>query len=161
MTFDISKDRRRELILAEADYDISAGLIAADPTFDVDLVVDENSDDGLLALGRFINLMRRQNNLTIHQLAEKADIDIGELLAIEKETAHMPEPRTVYQLAQVFGVSDQKLMGLSGLLRPKDVSYVEEAVRFAAQSESIEKLNDLELEALNGFIAVLSENAKT
>ncbi|WP_339749610.1 helix-turn-helix transcriptional regulator [uncultured Maricaulis sp.] len=160
MTLEINEDWRRKLILEEDGYDISAGLTAADPVFAEDLIVDDAGDDGLLALGRFINLMRRQKNWSINRLAEEADIDIGELLAIEKETAHTPEPRTIYQLSQVFGVSDRKLLGLSGLVRPKDFSYVEDAVRFAAKSESIEKLSALEIEALNGFIAVLSDNAK-
>ncbi len=160
MTFEITKDWRRELILEEDGFDISAGLTAADPIFDSAVVVEGNDDDGLLALGRFINLMRRERGLSIPDLAEAADIDIGELLSIEKETSHVPEPRTVYMLAEVFNVSKRKLMGLSGLMHPKDVTYVEDAVRFAAQSESIEKLNSLEQEALNGFITVLSDNAK-
>ncbi len=160
MTLEITKDWRRKLILEEDGYDISAGLTSADPIFDGDIIVDDHGDDGLLALGKFINLMRRKRGLSIPDLAEQADIDVGELLSIEKETAHVPEPRTVYMLAQVFGVSDRKLMGLSGLMQPKDETYVEDAVRFAAKSESIEKLSALEQEALNGFITVLSENAK-
>ena len=48
-------------------------------------------------------------------------------------------------------------MGLSGLTKPKDVSYVEEAVRYAARSESIEELSAEEQAALYGLIFVLSE----
>ena len=48
-------------------------------------------------------------------------------------------------------------MGLSGLTVPKDISYVEEAVRYAARSESLSKLTPDEQAALDGLIAVLSE----
>ena len=48
-------------------------------------------------------------------------------------------------------------MGLSGLTRPKDIQYVEAAVRYAAKSESIASLSPEEQAALEGLISVLSE----
>ncbi len=160
MTIDITEDRLLELIHAEMGQDIGVGLMAVDPHFKDDFVIDEQDEEGRLALGRFVNLMRRKRGWTMSQLAEEARVDVGDILSIEKEPSHKPEPRTLYQLSQVFGVSNQKLLGLSGLMQPKDVSYVEDAVRFAANSESIEKLSKLEREALEGFIAVLSDSTK-
>ncbi|MEH6478248.1 MAG: hypothetical protein V7727_21315, partial [Sneathiella sp.] len=61
---------------------------------------------------------------------------------------------------EVFGVSQQKLMGLSGLTHSNDDDYVGEAVRYAAKSASIEKLSNSEQRILNGFISVLSESTK-
>ena len=64
------------------------------------------------------------------------------------------------ELSEVFGVSQEKLMGLSGLTHANDDDYVEEAVRYAAKSASVEVLSEDEHAILNGLISVLSENAK-
>ncbi|MDP4540844.1 helix-turn-helix transcriptional regulator [Qipengyuania sp. DY56-A-20] len=141
----------------EAGAEVGAGVIALDPTFENDDVKSEPIDDSRVALQRFVELSRRQKNLSRQQLAEQADIDLSELEGIETDMHYMPETRTLYQLANVLGVSQKKLMGLSGLTQPKDVSYVEEAVRYAARSESISRLTPEEQAALDGLIAVLSE----
>ena len=80
--------------------------------------------------------MRRRDKLSLEALAERADVDLAELMSIEFDAHYLPESRTLYQLAHTFKVSHKKLMGLSGLTKPKDVQYVEEAVRYAARSES-------------------------
>ena len=141
----------------EVDFEIGAGIIAADPTFESATHKLDPMDESRIALQRFVELSRRKRNLTQAQLAKAADIDLEELEGIEKDIHFLPETRTLYQLAKVFDVSQQKLMGLSGLTVPKDISYVEEAVRYAARSESLSKLTPDEQAALDGLIAVLSE----
>ncbi len=159
MTFDINKAWCRNAGAREDGLDIGAGIIAADPTFEHERGADESPEASRLALGRFINLMRRDQGLSIEALAEKADIEIGELLSLENNAAHLPDVRTLYQLSEVFGVSQEKLMGLSGLTHAKDDDYVEEAVRYAAKSASVEVLSEDEHAILNGLISVLSEKA--
>lgn len=158
MTFEITKDWCQRMATREEGLDVAAGVIAADPVFDSDAGVDDSAEASLVALGRFINLMRRKQGLSIEGLAEKADVEIGELLSLEENTAHMPDTRTLYQLSEIFGVSQQKLMGLSGLTEAKDEDYVGEAVRYAAKSASVETLTPDEQRILNGFISVLSEH---
>lgn len=160
MTFDISKTWCRNAGTREDGLDIGAGVIAADPMFTQEGGADESSEASLLALGRFINLMRRDQGLSIEALAEKADIEIGELLSLENNATHLPDVRTLYQLSEVFGVSQEKLMGLSGLTRANDDDYVEEAVRYAAKSASVEVLTEDEHAILHGLISVLSEKAE-
>jgi len=109
-----------------------------------------------LAFGRFVQLMRRNQRLTIEQLASKADVDAGELIVIEEDVRHLPEPMTVYQLAKVFGTSEKSLLQLAGLIVKKDPQFVQEAVRFAAKSEPIAKLTVEEQAALETFVAVLN-----
>src|SRR3546814_11560671 len=82
--------------------------------------------------------MRRRSRLSIEALAEKTEVEVGEILSIEKDAHYVPEMRTIYRLALAFGVSQKQLMGLSGLARPKDVTYLDEDVRYSARSESIE-----------------------
>ena len=140
----------------ELGYEVAAGRIALDPSPDADTHAD-GSDESRLALGKFVSLARRQHCLSIETLATKADIEVGELLSIERDAHHLPETRSLYQLATVFGVSQQKLMGLSGLTKPRDIRYVDEAIRYAALSESVARLTEEEQAALDGLIAVLSD----
>jgi len=141
----------------EGDAEIGAGLLACDPVYRASVDAGQTPEESRLALGRFVNLMRRHQHMTIEQLAESADVEIGELMSIEADSPQLPEPRTLYQLAEVFSVSHKKLMGLSGLTRTKEAGFISEAVRYAARSESLEDLNDEEQAALDGLITVLSE----
>lgn len=158
MKLNIPLDWCEKMARREAGAEISVGIMAFDPVFQSNTQeLHPLHDDSKIPLNRFINLMRRNKGLTLEQLSERADIDLRELLSIEEDPHHTPEVRTIYQLSKTFSVSQQKLMALSGLMKSKDLSYVEEAVRYAARSASIERLNDDEQAALDGFIAVLSE----
>ena len=48
-------------------------------------------------------------------------------------------------------------MQLAGLTAANDVGLRQEAVRFAARSESVQKLTPEESSALEAFVAILSE----
>ncbi len=157
MKINVTKAWCEKMARREAYAEVGAGLLAIDPTFEIESVSETSSDETRFVLQRFIELGRRGMGLSVEQLAEQADIEIAELISIESDIHHLPEPRTLYQLAQVFEVSQVKLMELSGLTNPKDVNYLEEAVRYAARSESIEKLNPEEQAALDGLISVLSK----
>ena len=158
MKIDVTKQWCMKMAQREAGAEVGAGLLAADPIFDGEAVVDDLVlDESRLAFGRFVNLMRRGRGLTIEQLAESADVEVGEIMSLEESTQHLPDVRTVHQMASIFSVSQGRLMELSGLSKPKDVTFVEEAVRYAARSESIEALTAAEQAALDGFISVLSE----
>jgi len=109
-----------------------------------------------LAFGRFVSLMRRHRGLTVEKLAEKASVEMAEIINIEEHLEHVPEPSVVYQLAVTFGIPPKRMMQLSGLTEARESSLEVEAVRFAARSESSAKLTKEEREALEHFIAVLT-----
>lgn len=156
-------DRTKEWWLAraerEGDAAVSAGLLAVDPFTEEHppignpVVAEENR----IAFGRFVNLMRRRNGFSIETLADKADLDASEVLVIEDDLHHLPAPRTVYKLAQVFALPQRKLMELAGLTAANDDDLRREAVRFAARSESLHRLTDEESAALEAFVVILSE----
>lgn len=155
MKFTFSKEWCRKNALLEGDTEVRVGS--------PEIQENESASDPLdfyaaarLAFGRFIQLMRRNNSLTAEQLADSADIDVEEIVSIEADLHYAPEPRTVYQLARAFSVPEKKLMQLAGLAHAQDPSFTEQAVRFAARSESLEKLNTEEKKALASFIALLS-----
>lgn len=157
MKIDVSKDWSMTMAQLEAGVEVGAGLIAADPIFDGEAELDELRDESRLAFGRFVKLMRRGRGWSVEKLADSADIEMGEILSIEEDTHYSPDIRTVYQMADVFSVSQIRLMELAGLSKPKDVKFIEDAVRYAARSESIAALSDEEQAALDGLISVLSE----
>jgi transcriptional regulator with XRE-family HTH domain len=131
---------------------IGAGLLAFDPA-----PAGAGAEENRIAFGKFVNLMRRRRGYSMEQLAAEADLDASELLVIEDDLHYLPTPRTVYKLAQTFSVSQQRLMQLAGLSAANDVGLRQEAVRFAARSESVQKLTPEESSALEVFVAILSQ----
>jgi transcriptional regulator with XRE-family HTH domain len=158
MRMDVTKDWCLRMAELEADEEIGVGLVAADPMFDGGSVA--SSEEPAVAFGRFICLMRRDRGLTVEKLADEADVDVAELVSVEEDTRYKPEVRTVYQLANFFGVPRATLLQVAGLTVPKDSRIVEEAVRFAARSEPVEALSEEERAALETFVAVLTEEEK-
>jgi transcriptional regulator with XRE-family HTH domain len=158
MRIERSKEWWLERARLEGADAIGAGLVARDPVLDERLTTGgpASREEARIAFGRFVNLMRRQRGYSMERLAEEAELDASELLVIEGDVHYIPEPRTVYRLAQTFHVSQQRLMQLAGLSAANDSSLSQEAVRFAARSESVQKLSREESTALDAFIAVLS-----
>ncbi len=149
----LSKARR------EGDAVVGAGLLAFDPAPEERPASAQApaAEETRIAFGKFVNLMRRRRGLSLERLADAADLDASELLVIEDDVHYVPEPRTVYKLAQTFEVSQRRLMQLAGLSAANDAGLRQEAVRFAARSEAVQKLTPEEASALEAFVAVLSE----
>ncbi len=158
MRLERSKDWWLAQARREGDFAVGAGLIAFDPPLEKWPAVQAAPvEDTRIAFGKFVNLMRRRRGYTMEQLAEAADLDASELLVIEDDIHYTPEPRTVFKLAQIFEVSQRRLMQLAGLAAANDVGFRQEAVRFAARSKSIRKLSPEETSALEAFVTILSE----
>ena len=159
MKLERSKDWWMARARREGDAVVGAGLLAFDPAPQARASGAQvgAAEDTRIAFGKFVNLMRRRRGFSMEQLAEAADLEASELLVIEDDVHYIPEPRTVYKLAQIFEVSQRRLMQLAGLSAANDVGFREEAVRFAARSESVQKLTPEESSALEAFVAVLSE----
>jgi transcriptional regulator with XRE-family HTH domain len=101
--------------------------------------------------------MRRDHGLTIEKLADDVAVDIGELVAIEEDARYKPEARTVFLLANFFKVPRSGLMQLAGLTVAHNDRLADAAARFAACSDPLVLLTADERNALNAFVAVLSE----
>src|SRR5207247_5038813 len=52
------------------------------------------------AFVRLLQLARREKRLTIQQFANKANVDLADLVLIENNPNHAPTPRTIYKLAE-------------------------------------------------------------
>jgi len=109
------------------------------------------------AFVRFLQLARRERKLSLDQFAEKVDVDLVELLKIEADEQYTPALRTIHQIAGFLSIPEQKLMALAGLLRVKDAQFQNAAMKFAARSESVEKLSREEHSALEEYVKFLCE----
>ncbi len=142
---------------AETDSDFEVGAPHRAPEALAETHTNDLSQSSNIVFGRFVRLMRRHQHLTLEKLAQDARIEISELVEIEEDTRHSPDPRTVYQLATHFKVPMPQMLQLAGLTVAKDSRLIDEAIRFAARSESVEALNEVERAALEAFVSVLSE----
>jgi transcriptional regulator with XRE-family HTH domain len=139
----------------EGTCEIGVGFSAFDPEI-VSLQREPSRDDTRMALGRLVRLLRRERRLSLDRLADEASLAVTELRSVEEDPSYVPEPRTVYALSEVFGLSQQRLMQVAGLAVMADTKLREETVRFAAKSNSMEALDAEEKAALQDFVAVLS-----
>ena len=157
MKFTFSPDWCLAAANREEDHEIGVGPRSPAPSQDQDIGIDPGTR---LAFGRLVQLMRRKLRLSIEQLAEKTSVDVEAILRIEDDLHHVPEPRTVYQLATIFKLPKQPFAQLSGLTVEKNVRLHQEAVRFAARSDSVAALTAEEQLALDQFVRVLSEQVE-
>lgn len=140
----------------EGDAEVGAGL---PPNY---RTTEEKTEvlDTRIALGQFVELWRRNQGWDAEELAVKAGIDTEEVLEIEHDPHCEPEPDAVHKLAHVFGVPSRKLMELAGLVQNRTPRLREEAIRFAARSESIAKLSELEQQAFEAFVSALNSKSE-
>ena len=158
MKLDYSKKWYENRIALEGDAEIGAGT---PPGTQTKALAKSNVApiDTRIAFGTFVALWRRNRGWDVTKLAEEAGLDAEEILEIERDPHCEPEPDAVYKLAGVFGLSPKPLLELAGLIEPRTPRLREEAVRFAARSESVAALNDREREAFEAFVSAISEPA--
>src|SRR5688572_29805274 len=72
-----------------------------------------------MAFARLVQLFRRDRGLSIEQLAANADVDIVDVVNIERGADIAHEPRTIYKIAELFKVPVGTLMQLAGLAKPR------------------------------------------
>ena len=130
MKLERSKDWWMARARREGDAVIGAGLLAFDPAPYERLSGAQTAavEETRIAFGKFVNLMRRRRGFSMEQLAQAADLDASELLVIEDDFHYVPEPRTVFKLAETFEVSQRRLMQLAGLAAANDAVHLSESV---------------------------------
>jgi transcriptional regulator with XRE-family HTH domain len=113
----------------------------------------------LPVFGQLIELERRKRNLSIEEFADEADIELGELLAIECNLEIKPSLRTVYHLAKLLELSARRLMELAGLAEISEPRLTQATFRFAARLEPTAKLSKVEREAYEDFVQLLRDHS--
>ncbi|MCK5911075.1 MAG: helix-turn-helix transcriptional regulator [Caulobacter sp.] len=151
-------ERKAEL---EGDHEIAAGALARDPSPDRTAEAragPDTLDPTRVAFSSLVEYMRRKRGFSMEKLAEEAEIDLAEVVSIERDAHFRPEPRTVFQLARTFNLPNKALLQLSGNATANDAAVHEHALRFAARSGgSVQGLSREEKRALEEFIAFLAK----
>jgi transcriptional regulator with XRE-family HTH domain len=158
-----------ELLLSELGFFMHEGLVKtpspaeadaaslADEDNVVDLASRRAERDMHYAFGLYVQLKRKEKGLTRADLARQAKIDEEELGSIERDPHHVPRPRTVTQLASFFRDDVRKLMRLSGVMQGRDEALEQAALKFAAMSDDLARLDKEERALLNEFVKLLKE----
>lgn len=111
---------------------------------------------GLIAIARLVQFARREARQTPDQYAKRIGIGIEELETTESGVA-TPEPRVLFAFSEALNVSYQKLLTLAGHRQVRDTALEREALRFAAFSAPMDKLNNVEAQALHDLLRLLHE----
>jgi transcriptional regulator with XRE-family HTH domain len=112
---------------------------------------------GRVALAKLVELRRRQYRLSAEDLAKKADVDLEDVVSLERAEGTVPEPRTIHRLARALELPERRLLELAGLVQLEDERFREATVRFAARSEPVASLLPHEQEALEEFVGLLAD----
>jgi len=142
----------RDAAEAEAGTPITVGATMAGPAA---RAAAPRGTEGL-ALAKLVTLRRRQCRLSVEDLARMAQIDLEDVVNIERGEGSRSGPRAVRQVAIVLDLPERRLLELAGLLPATDRHLREAAVRFAARSEPVEDLRPGELAALEEYVKVLA-----
>jgi transcriptional regulator with XRE-family HTH domain len=110
-----------------------------------------------VALAKLVEFRRRQYRLSAEDLSKKADVDLEDVVGIERGEGTVPEPRTMHRLARALELPEQRLLELAGLVPAMDARLREATVRFAARSGPVASLLPQEQEALEEFVGILDD----
>jgi len=105
-----------------------------------------------------VQMLRRRRGLTIDELAQRADIDRDEIVAMERNNACRPSPLTLHKLCSFFAIPERRMLVLAGAVKETPQAFSERASRFAAQSESFAGLTKEEKKVLDEFVQFLKED---
>lgn len=101
--------------------------------------------------------LRVSRSLTIEKLAAKINVDPGELILLESRAGFKASLRTISLLAEFYEIPLKKLLQLSGAAKDLDEETEDAVIRFAADSESFERLSRDEKKSLNHLVKILSD----
>lgn len=161
VSLSIAKEWRIRIAEVDGDDELGEGLMAIDPSTPWESLpataTHAKEKERCFALGPFVRAMRRRLGLNVEMLAREADVEVADLLGIEREPKHVPELRTVFQLAGFFDVSSSKLLQVAGLIGPMDARLFNAAVRFVEESANRAARNYRGDTALAAFVVALCD----
>lgn len=108
------------------------------------------------ALAKLVEFTRRDLGLSAMKFAERADIDLVDLVRLEHAESFVLEPQKLAQLARLLDVPVPILKSLAGITRDLEPNLRRAVLRFAANAEPQQALSKEEQEALREFVKDLS-----
>ncbi len=120
-------------------------------------LLKHGNEEGVAVIGQLIEFGRRRLGLSVEALAEKSDIDIRELVLIERESTHQISPRSIFELSEVLGIPVKGLAEVAGLVEARSERIESAMYQFAARSEPTAKLTPDEEHAYSELVKVIVE----
>lgn len=163
MKFEITKEWLEKRATKEHDEEPSAGFQSVENFARETNALRVTPKDQVTfraAFGALINNLRVEQKLSTRKLAERAEIEESEVVAMETSAHYNLEPRIVYQLAQALKLAPKLLLQVSGLLIPGDAELRSRIERFATSARRVDHLSKEEHELLVEFVKFLAEREK-
>lgn len=159
-------DWLRQKIEGDPDIETEAGwpLTGPAPVVDIDrkrmaIMPERNAVQMRIALGTLVHQLRQRDQLSLPELAVRAEVSEEELRQVETNPTYTARPYIIYQLSEFFGVSLNNLYQMTGSTYAVERQLYNEAVRYAAHDDVV-PLTDAQQQSLNGFVALLNDRAE-
>jgi HTH-type transcriptional regulator, competence development regulator len=160
----------KEWLLKNADRDKDLEVTAGFLTVDKLNAVYGRNEEGqqevkleesrLAALAKLVNLRRRLTGLSLEALANEADVDLEDLICIEKEIPVQLSVRTIHKLSVVLKLPQAGLLRLTGAIAKRDDCFTQQALRFVARAQTESKPSKQEIEVLEEYVKFLTEERR-
>jgi transcriptional regulator with XRE-family HTH domain len=116
---------------------------------------ERNLDMVRLAFREVIRGLRKEQGLSLDQLARRIDSSSEELAKLERDSTYRPTPLMLHKLSRFFEIPQRKLALLAGAIADMPAAFWQQASSFAAKSESFSKLTVEERKLLDQFVKFL------
>ncbi|MEZ6060872.1 MAG: helix-turn-helix transcriptional regulator [Planctomycetaceae bacterium] len=157
---DQNKRTNPEWLKASANNEAECGSISVGGLATRFGFYDPDDQKGPAVFGQLVEFARRRLRLSVEQLAADADVDVEELVLIERGECCDPSPRTVHKLAEIFRLPTGAVAEIAGLVRRRHDRLGHAAYLFAARSEPMAALTEEEERAYEEFVKVIIESTE-
>lgn len=117
----------------------------------------EDIESRLVALAKLVNIRRRINGWTLEQLADKADVDLQDVLCLEQGIPVHLSIRTIHKLSGALSLPHTGLLRLSGTTVQRNDNFTKQALRFIARSQPETKPTKQEIKVFEEYVKYLAE----
>lgn len=156
--FSASKQWYRQIASVEAEVEeMSAGasfLIKKDIQEEKLSLKETRLGEGFSTL---LRMLRLEAGLSFEKLSKKINANIQELILLEKQVGYKASPRTLVALSELYKIPSKSFLKIGGALKNTDQKLDDEVIRFAAESESFDRLTKEEKILLQKIIKTLAE----
>ncbi|MCP4693162.1 MAG: helix-turn-helix transcriptional regulator [Desulfobacterales bacterium] len=124
----------------------------------IEMPPGDNDADALRHVFReVVQGLRKKRGLGIDLFAEKSGINRADVVAMERAPAYRPAPAVLKKLSDFYNAPHDKMAALAGSAGDVPDEIREEALKYAALSDSFSQLTEEEKRALDGFVKFLKE----
>jgi transcriptional regulator with XRE-family HTH domain len=117
----------------------------------------EDIESRLTALAKLVNIRRRIQGWTLEQLADKADVDLQDVVCLEQGIPVHLSVRTIHKLSGVLDLPHSGLLRLSGATVQRKDDFIEQALKFVARSQPETKPTKQEIKVFEKYVKFLAE----